>query len=100
MALTLNAAEICTAAVWGRDRIINICLRPDGGADVSLKPFGAASDVRGRTYTSHRLDADGHPTCHTDCESMARDGDDRDEREPPAEPEPEDETDRELEEQS
>lgn len=56
--------------IWGEQRFIGARLRADGGADVSLLQAGRASDMRGRNFSAHRLDRDGHPTCHNDCETL------------------------------
>jgi len=65
--MTLNEAEERVDRIWGRARIISLHLRPNGGVDVNLTPVGMASDVRGRSFSAHRLDANGHPDCHNDC---------------------------------
>ncbi len=69
--MTLNEAMERAGAVWGSDRVISVRQRPDGGVDVALHPgHTRASDTRGRNYSAHRLDANGHPCCHDDCEQL------------------------------
>jgi len=65
--MTLREAEARVEQIWGRQRVISILVRPEGGFDVNLTPVGMASDIRGRTFSAHRLDSNGHACCHTDC---------------------------------
>jgi len=59
-------------ALWGDGRIVQVVLRPDGGADIGVHaPLSAVAvdlliDSNGVTE-HHQLDAHGRPTCHTDC---------------------------------
>lgn len=58
--------------IWGPKRVISVYPIPaTGGLDVNCIRLGMASDCRGRTFTAHRLDATGTPTCHTDCMVLA-----------------------------
>lgn len=70
MSLTINEAAERVAQIWGKARMITVRARPEGGVDVHLHPAGMASDTRGRNYSYHRLDANGHPVCHDDCQTL------------------------------
>lgn len=70
MSLTINEARERAEQVWGAARVRVVRKRVDGGADVECQPQGIASDVRERNYVAHRLDANGHVSCHTDCEKL------------------------------
>lgn len=68
--MAANEALERAVAIWGRDRIISVQRREDGGAWVSLVPAGIASDTRARNYSAHLLDGNGHVTCHDDCKTL------------------------------
>lgn len=66
--MTGNEARERAEKIWGAERLISVSLdRSTDNWYVNLHPFGRASDVRGRTYAAHQLDANGHAICHTDC---------------------------------
>jgi hypothetical protein len=56
--------------IWGPHRLISVWVRPDGGADVNLRPSGIASETAARHYSAHRLDVNGHVVCHDDCRTL------------------------------
>jgi hypothetical protein len=67
--MTVNEAYERACFIWGKARVISV--RGYGlGADVNLKPTGAASDTRDRNYSAHRLDGNGHAVCHEDCKQL------------------------------
>lgn len=68
--MTVNEASERARIIWGESRFLAVHLRDDGGADVSLLRTFPPSDVRGRTFTYHRLDVNGHPVCHSDCNTL------------------------------
>jgi hypothetical protein len=68
--MTIHEASERARVIWGEGRFLSVRLRPDGGADVTLLRTFRQSDVRGRTFTAHQLDCNGHPVCHTDCETL------------------------------
>jgi len=68
--MTITEAANRAREIWGAGRFFSVQLRQDGGADVTLLRTFLASDVRGRTFTAHRLSASGRPICHVDCESL------------------------------
>jgi len=68
--MTISEAAERARLIWGDQRFISVRLRDDGGADVSLLRTFPPSDVRGRTFTAHRLDRNGHPVCHNDCNTL------------------------------
>jgi len=69
--MTLNEAVERVGVIWGRERLISVRTRPDGGAEVNLRPMSRpASDTRGRTFSYHVLDPNGHPICHDDCRKL------------------------------
>lgn len=58
--------------IWGMRRIVGTRVMTDGGLDVTLLRLGrAGDDTRERAGTFHRLNADGHPICHADCQTLA-----------------------------
>ena len=66
--MTGGAALERAVRLWGSERVISVAIRADGSTDVNCRPaMRAASDVRGRNYCAHRLDANGHTACHDDC---------------------------------
>lgn len=65
--MTIGDASARARVLWGEGRFLSVRLRDDGGADVTLLRTFPPTDVRGRTFTAHRLNADGHPICHNDC---------------------------------
>ena len=68
--MTRHEAFERACRVWGRDRVISVGVRPDGGAAVNCRSAIQASDMRERNYAAHRLDANGHVACHDDCRSL------------------------------
>jgi len=67
--MTANEAYARAVAIWGQRRVSSIRVFPDA-IDVNLLPAGIASDTRDRNYVAHRLDHNGHVTCHDDCKTL------------------------------
>lgn len=59
-------------AIWGHKRVIACHGREDKGIDVNCLRGQTPSDVRGRTFSSHRLNEAGDPICHLDCQALAK----------------------------
>jgi hypothetical protein len=71
--MTLSEAKERVSAIWVGRNVSYIQLRPDGGVDVNLDAtHGRYGDMRERGYAYHRLDANGHVACHSDCQSLER----------------------------
>jgi hypothetical protein len=73
--MTTHEIRERAGAIWGHERIIFLQQRPDGGADVELKPSprvmqAGAQYGHEHTYSYHRLDANGHAVCHTACKAL------------------------------
>ena len=68
--MTITQAADRARLIWGEHRFFSVRMRQDGGADITLLRAGIASDVRGRNYTAHAIDCNGHAVCHTDCETL------------------------------
>jgi len=74
---SLHDARVYAGRLWGAERIARLGLRADGGVDVELTPLRTPAEDNGlamdpRTYSIHRLDAQGHPICHTACQALDR----------------------------
>lgn len=68
--------ELITRAntIWGHKRVLACYVREDGALDVNCIRLGRSDDVRGRSFTAHRLNPEGIPVCHTDCQDLAKEG--------------------------
>jgi hypothetical protein len=64
--MTLNEAIDRAYVVWRANGMLDVQLRPDGGADVEL----LGELPRGIEFAYHRLDANGHAVCHRACADM------------------------------
>jgi hypothetical protein len=64
--MTYLEATERAVGIWGRERLQHVQLRPDGGADVLLYAEPTNPDPV-RQFGYHRLDANGHVACHSDC---------------------------------
>ena len=72
--MTQNEAVERAGKIWGAHRVVVVEVGDDGWADVRLKPFRpswpADRGVLERTFTYHRLDANGHVVCHAACRTL------------------------------
>ena len=69
--MTINEVVERVVRIWGPRRMVSARLRADGGADVNLAATEApGNDVHGRNYAAHRLDRNGHATCHEECAQL------------------------------
>jgi len=69
MSMTANEALERANRIWGNERVKSVRVYPDS-VYVELHPAGIASDTRGQNYVAHRLDGNGHPTCHDACKRI------------------------------
>jgi hypothetical protein len=68
--MTISEAVERAKLIWGDHRFVSVRLRDDGCAEVHLLRTGRQTDVRGRNYSGHVLDRNGHPVCHADCNTL------------------------------